>query len=399
MANTFYPPFETVQTAAESLVDPLVKSQLLSEIAQQQLAMEQFDAALQTFAAIPDAQERRIALLVSNFSTFPPEMAEPLVKLLESAPQTEMLAGRIALGMLEVNNTVAAWQLIETADEPFDSEQQQYDFLEKVLPLLSAEDWNRIPRFYRTFVPGTYRDWATWAIVRALTKLHRYDEAEKYADTLVLPLRHSWAYWEMSRLSPKERAETYFDKAVELAEEVEIVNDEEETMEILAVQLRIFGRIAFEREEKERGIRLLERSEAAAAAVTMPIQRYRLQCFLGKVLVELRQIASITEYLTIGAMLESLRTGSDRSRVLVWLAEAGWSEGWMHAVTALAVPERGIVESERASQIAGVLKRSVAHHQGWKVVGDSFDDTVRLSGEEFEMLYFNPFAEADCGCY
>ena len=391
--------FESARSAAESLTDPLVKSQLLSELAQQQLATKQFDAALQTLADIPDPHERRIALLVADFRTLPLEKIEPLVKLLESAPQTETLAGRLALDRLDANNTAAAWKLIETANAPFESEQQQFEFLEKMLPLLQPEEWTKMQRFYRTFVPGMSRDWATWALVRFLAQGERYDEAEKYADSLVMPLRHSWAYWEMSRLTPAEQAQKYFNKAVELAEEVEIVDNDEETMEILAVQLRIFGRAALEKGKKEQGTRLLERSEAAAAAVKMPMQRYRLQCFLGKTLVDLKQIESIKDYLAIEEMLKTLPSGSDRSRVLVWLAESGWSEGWTQAVAALAAPERGAIESERAGRIAEVLKRSVAHHQGLKSSGDSFEDAYRLSGEEFETLYFNPYAEADCGCY
>jgi len=113
----------------------------------------------------------------------------------------------------------------------------------------------------------------------------------------------------------------------------------------------------------------------------------------------LKQIESIKDYLPIETMLESLRTASDRSRVSVWLAEAGWSEGWVRAMELLSVPERGIPEAERAEQIAEVLKRCTAHQRDLKATGDSAEDAVRLSGEEFETLYFNPFAEADCGCY
>ena len=263
MTNTLFLPFELVRNASDTLTDPQVQSQLLLELAQQQLATEQFDAALQTFAAIPDPQERRIALLVSDFHFFPPEKAETLVRLLDAAPQTSQLAGRLALAMLDANNTKTAWKLIETAAEPFESDQQQYDFLEKILPLLQEEEWNKIPRFYRSFIPGMFRDWAALAILKSLTPVQRYDEAEKYAETLVLPLRHSWAYWEMSRLTSEDekQSKTYFDKSLDLAEGVEIVENDEETMEILAVQLRIFGRTAFEKGERERGLRLLNEAK------------------------------------------------------------------------------------------------------------------------------------------
>jgi hypothetical protein len=169
-------------------------------------------------------------------------------------------------------------------------------------------------------------------------------------------------------------------------------------MEMLATQLRIFGHYAFLNNREEQGEQLLERSEAAATAVVMPMQRYRLQCFLGKVLVELKQIDSIQNYLPIDQILESLSSASDRSRVMVWLAEAGWNDGWTKAVEILSVPERGVLESDRAKQIADVLKRSVAHQQGFTATGDHSEDAVRISGEEFESYYYNPFAETDCGC-
>jgi len=143
----------------------------------------------------------------------------------------------------------------------------------------------------------------------------------------------------------------------------------------------------------------LKRSEATATALTVPMQRYRQQCFLGKVFVELKQIESIRDYLAIDPMLESLPAGLDRSRVLVWLAEAGWSEGWAKAVEAVSASERGVPESDRVQQITGVLKRFAAHQRGLQVLGDPSEDSVRISGEEWETYYFNPFAGADCGCY
>ena len=187
-------PFETVHRVAETLSDPRFQSQLLSELAQQQLAAEQFDAALQTFAAIPDPQERRIALLVADFQSFPPEKIDPLLQILKTNPQTNVLAGRLALGMLEAKNTASAWKLVETTENVFESEQQQYDFFEKALQQLHAEDWAKIPRFYRTFAPGTYQDWALLAMAKYLAGQKRYEEAAKYADSLALPLRWSWTY-------------------------------------------------------------------------------------------------------------------------------------------------------------------------------------------------------------
>jgi len=396
---TFHPPFEAAQKAAESLTDPRLRSHVLSELAQQQLLTGQFDAAFQTFASISNGFERRVALLVADYRNFPPEKAEPLIQLLEKDPETQLLTGRLALNMLDAHNAAAAWRLIETSAEPFESEQQQYDFLEKVLPLLPAEGWNKIPRFFRSFIPGIYRDWASLAIIKYLAGLGRYGDAEAYADDLSFPLRSAWAYWEMSRLSPAEPAKHYFDKAVEITEGVEITDNDDEAKEILAIQLRIFGRIAFEQGDKHTGERLLERCEAAAAAMAMRMERYRMQCFLGKVLMDLRLITSIREYLPIDNLLQSLSSGSDRSQVLVWLAEAGWHEGWTQAMAALSTPERGEVEEDRARQIAAVLKRSVAHQQDLEVSSDFSENAVRLSGEAFETFYFNPFAEADCGCY
>ena len=392
-------PFETVRRAADTLSDPRVKSQLLSELAGHQLRTGQFDAALETFAAIQVPQERRIALLVSDFQSFPPEKVETLAKLLKADPQTNTLAGRIALTMLEAKNTDSAWKLVEITEDAFESEQQRYDFMEKILLQLTVDDWHKIPRFYRTFAPGMYQDWALLAMAKYLAQQGRYDEAEKFADSLALPLRHSWVYWEMCPLSPARYSDRYFDRAIEIIETVQIASDEEEMMEVLAAQLRIFGRVAFQQDRKDLGERLLEKSEAAAASMTVPIQRYRMQCFLGKVLVEFKLIAAIREYLPVDTMLESLRFGLDRSRVLVWLAEAGWTEGWAQSFEAVSAPERGVPEWERVQQLTSVLRRFVAHHQGLQAIGDPSEDSVRISGEEFEMRYFNPFAEADCGCY
>jgi hypothetical protein len=240
-----------------------------------------------------------------------------------------------------------------------------------------------------------YQDWASLALIKYLAGQQRYDEAEEFIGFLSSPLRCSWAYWEICRLSPEEQADHSLDKAIEIAETIEMMSDEEEIMETLAILLRIVGRVAFERGRKEQGERLLERSEAVAASLTLPMQRYRLQCFLGKVLLELKQIASIRDYLPIDEMLESLSSGLNRSRVSVWLAEAGWSDGWTKAVETMATPERGVTESDRVQQISDVLKRFVAHHQGFEATGNPSEDSVKMSGEEFETFYFNPFAEWD----
>ena len=398
MSNIPLLPFEVARRAAESLTDARVKSQLLSELAQRQLLAGQFDAALQTFAAIPLPLERRIALLVADFQFFPPEKVEPLLQLLKTDMQTQFLAGRLAIAMLDTKNTQAAWKIIETDRSAFESEEQRYEFLQKVLPLACADDWEKVQRLYRRFLPGMYQDWASLALILHLVERQRADEAETLITSLSSPLRSAWAYWVIYRLSPAGQSERYFDKALEIAEEIEIVSHLEETMEQLAVLLRIFGRAAFEKNRREQGERLLERSEAAATMQTLPIHRYRLQCFLGKVLLELGLIGSIREYLAIDNMLESLPSALNRSRVSVWLAEAGWSEGWANAIEVMAVPERGADESDRVQQISAVLQRFVAHHQGLGATGDPTVDTVRLSAEAFETLTFDPFAEWDCGC-
>jgi len=398
MSNIPLFPFEAAQRIAESLTDPRVKSQLLSELARQQLATGQFDAALQTFAAIPLPLERRIALLVADFQLFPPEKVEPLLQLLKADTQTSFLAGRLAIAMLDANNTAAAWKVIETDRGAFETDQQQYEFFEKVLPLADADGWAKVLRLYRTVAPGMYQDWASLALIKHLAERGRADEAERFFGSLSSLMRCAWAYWMIDRLSPAEQSERYFDKALETAETIEIPTSNEETTEKLASLLRIFGRAAFEKNQRELGERLLERSEAAATTLTLPIQRYRLQCFLGKILLELGLIGSIREYLPIDTMLESLSPALNRSRVSVWLAEAGWSDGWTKAVETMAIPERGTDESDRVRQISDVLNRFVAHHQGLEATGNLSEDAVRLSGEEFETLYFDPFAEWDCEC-
>ena len=407
MLNIPLLPFEAAQQAVESLTDPRVKSQLLSELAGRQLSTGQFDAALQTFAAIPLPLERRIALLVADFQSFPSEKIEPLLQLLKTDTQTSLLAGRLAVAMLETNNTDAAWKLIETDRDAFETDQQQYEFFEKALPLAQADDWTKVLRLYRTIAPGMYQDWASLALIKYLAERQRADETEKFIHLLSSPLRSAWAYWIIDQRysagvplsgTPASQSERYFAKALETAEEIEITTDDEGTMENLAVLLRIFGRAAFKKNQRELGERLLERSEAAAAVLTVPVQRYRAQCFLGKVLLDLGLIVSIREYLPIDNMLESQSSALNRSRVSVWLAETGWSEGWTKAIEAMAVPERGTDESDRVQQITDVLKRFVAHHQGLEPTGNPLEDAVRLSGEAFETLYFDPFAEWDCGC-
>ena len=397
MSDEFTLPFKAVQKAAETLTDPHAQSQLLSELAQQQLLSKQFDTALQTFAAVDQPKERRNALLLADFGTLPTDKVEPLVQLLETDPQTKSLAGRLARPMLEAKNTDSAWKMIETAKTPFESEQQRYNFLEKILPQTHGNDWEKILRLHRTFTDDIYRDWASLTIIKFLAEQKRYEEAEKFVHPLV-PIRRSWAYWEMCRLVPAEQSKIFFDQATATIEQIAIESGIDTDMEMLATQLRIFGHYAFLNNREEQGEQLLERSEAAATAVVMPMQRYRLQCFLGKVLVELKQIDSIQNYLPIDQILESLSSASDRSRVMVWLAEAGWNDGWTKAVEILSVPERGVLESDRAKQIADVLKRSVAHQQGFTATGDHSEDAVRISGEEFESYYYNPFAETDCGC-
>jgi len=396
MLNTSLHPFESVRQAAETLTDLRAKSQLLAELAQNQMAAGQFDAALQTFATIPSAQERRIALLTANYQSYPPEKIEPLVQLLESDARRSFVFGNIALSMLNVNNVKSAWKLVETVDEPFESEQQRYDFLEKVLTLINESDWEKVLRFRRMFVNVIYLDWATLAIVKYLTKQQRYGEVETFVASISMPILRSWAYWEMFRLSSAEQSQGFFDKALEMIETVEITPDEEE-MEKFAIQLRILGRAAFQRGKRDQGERLLERSEAAIDCLAVPMQRYRLRCFLGKVLVELRLIGSIREYLPIDDILGSLSSGFDRSQVSVWLAEAGWKEGWARAIDSMAAPGRGVTELERARRIAEILNR-FAYHEGYKETGDTTDDVARFSGEKLEALYFNPFAMEDCGC-
>ena len=397
MPNTSLLPFETAQRAAETLSDPRVRSQLLAELAQQQLATEQFDDAIQTFAAIPLPLERRIALLVADFQNFPPEKVESLLKILTMDAQTQQLAGRLALAMLEAKNVRAAWKIVERDKDAFETEDQQFEFLEKILPMLHTDDWDKILRLRQTFSPGFYQDGVSFALVKYLAENQRADETERFFDLFSTPVRKAWAYWKTCQLVPKEQSIHYFDKAIETAEAIGITTDDKDLMETLATVLRIFGCAAFEK-DREQGERLLERSESAAATLTVPIQRYRLQCFLGKVLLELKQIESVQEYLPIDMMLESLPSALNRSRVSVWLAEAGWSEGWSKAVAVLSAAERGVDESDRAERISEVIKRFAAHHRELKATGDSVDDASRISSEEFESYYFDPFVERSCGC-
>jgi len=394
------PLFESIRQAAETLDEPRAKAQLLAELAQNQLAADQFDDALQTFTAISLPTERRAALLTADFQSFPPEKIESLIQLLDSDPRTKFLAGNLALSMLEAKNIRSAWTLIETAKDTaaFESERQRYDFLEKVLPQIQESDWEKVLHLHRTFTDENYRDWGTLAIAKYLAEKQRDGEAVKMLDSLSSPIRCSWAYWELCRLSSAERSANFFDKAISMLGTVTDSSEDEEAMERLAIQQRILGRAAYQRGNKEQGAQLLERSESVIAGLAVPMQRYRQQCFLGKVILELQLIGSIREYVPIDRILESLLSGRDRSRVLVWLAEAGWQEGWAQAVAALSVPERGVPDSDRAEQIAGVLKRFVANQRGLQATGDSSEDAVRLPGEEFESFYFSPFAQTDCGC-
>jgi thioredoxin-like negative regulator of GroEL len=387
-----FTPFEPALKAAETMTDPKVKSALLTEIVRLQTAAGQFDAAIKTLQKIP---ERRAALLGADFRFLPPEKTEPLAELLQRDPQTAILTGRIALTMLESKNTASAWQLAETVKTPFGSDRERYDFLKAALPLTTGgEEWEKVLNLYQTFSDENDKSWAALAAAKHLVSREADTEAERLTDSMTLPIRRSWAYYEMFRLT---QSANHFKKAAEIIETITLP-DKQDEIETLATQLRIFGRTAYQNGWKESGERLLEKGESAASQLKMPIPRCRLQCFLGKVLVELRLIASIHEYVPIAETLDSFSSGLDRSKLSVWLAEAGWSGGWTAAMESAAQAERGVQESERADRITEILKRFLSHQKRAEPSGDPHEDSTLLSGEEFESFYFSPFAQTDCGC-
>ncbi|MDR0521211.1 MAG: hypothetical protein LBH00_05085 [Planctomycetaceae bacterium] len=399
-------PVSAALLAADKLTDSRSQSKLFGEIARLQTANEEFDDAFQTLRKITVPDECRTVLLLINWQPLPLERIAALVNLLESRPQTAFLAGRLAMNMLEENgsmqpspplketsarqkkNNAAAWKLINTAKQPFESEEQRYHFFHRMISIIQQyqclpgwqEEQQKAVSFSASFTDEIYRDWAFYDLAA-----HCLSEAENFADKIAHPLRRAWCY----------NALRNYEKAKEIIETINIVAEKQDEAEMLSIASRIIGMNI----GKEAGASLLERSEAAAAVIKIPMTRYRLQCFLGKVLKEQGRITAIEEYLPVRDMLASL-SHFDRSRAAVWLAEAGWTAGWAAAVESAAAPMRGIPETDRAEQMTEVIRRYAAYRARLKRAANGYaiDETILFSGEELERSSFSPFALSDCGC-
>lgn len=402
--NVFTLPFESVRKAAQTFVDPQVKSCLQGLLVQSQLETGQFDAALKTLTTISPPKDRRTALSFVDISLVPLEKIEPFVQLMQSDKETEWQIGYCAITLLESKNTPSAWKWIETAQKPFETEHTRYLFIKNVLPLIKENDWGRVLCLHRRFTDPLYKDWATLEMIKFLTRQQRYEEADTFARSFALPTRRSWAFAEMSRLTDAAQSAKFLDSAIE---EINVANvdssktetEQEREAENLAIQLRILGRLTLQQGHQESGEQLLERCESIIAGIKMPMQRYKQQCFLGKVLIEWNLISSIQDFVPVETILSAFSSGTDRAKVLVWLAEAGWNEGWQRAVEALSLSERGVMESERAAEIVFVVNRCVSHHRGSKTPPGALDmHGYHSSGEEWETLSFTPFADPDCNC-
>jgi hypothetical protein len=114
------------------------------------------------------------------------------------------------------------------------------------------------------------------------------------------------------------------------------------------------------------------------------------------VLREAGKIDSVQDYL-ISVDLVNFN-GIDRSRLLVWAAEAGKERCWTEAVEAANQPERGTTEQDRTDRIAEILRRFVVRNEKRLPTDDPNVDEIHLSAEEFEEHYFSPFGILGCGC-
>ncbi|MDR2705040.1 MAG: hypothetical protein LBC02_04595, partial [Planctomycetaceae bacterium] len=370
--------------------------------AQAQAETSLIDDALVSINNIPNRSEKRQALFRLAFRAVQENKTEHLLRIvrimIEVDPKSSPSVGRLAQTLLENNNPVTAMELVKSVGKPFDSDQNRYDFVAKFIELTEKEQLENARLFLETFSDTDYRDWGNLALAKRFAVLEQWSEAQKIAESFSLPLRQSWAFFELSRLAAEKNKEKLLLRAGEIIETIPI---EPESAESLTIQSRILGKTALKSGNTELGIRLLEWSETAAAQISVPIQRFRAEYFLAKVLREHGLILSVREYLDSEQWKQSNMSGLDRSRIGVWVAEAEPANNlntWSVAIQDAGKSEQETADIVRAERIVEILKRFTVRNNNQPPSGEPERDAVNLTAEEFEEYYYSAFAIKNCNC-
>ncbi|MDR0337239.1 MAG: hypothetical protein LBI18_09130 [Planctomycetaceae bacterium] len=395
-------PFDVTLSVAESMSNPMAKSLVLAELAQAQAQTGLIDNAFSSINKIPNRSEKRQTLFRLAFRAIQEHQTEHLLRfvraMVEVDPKSMSSVGRLAQSLLDNNHHAQAAELVFLVEKPFDSERNRYDFVAKFIELADKEQLDTVRLLLETFSDPDYRDWGNLAFAKRLVVLKQLSEAQTIAESFSLPIRQSWAFFELSRLTTGNDADLCFRRAGEIIEAISI---EPESAESLATQSRILGKTALKIGNTELGLRLLEWSETAAAQISVPFQRFRAQYFLAKVLRELGQIHSVQEYLDPATWMQLELSGFDRSRIGVWVAEAEAANDltvWSNAIQDAGKPEQKIADILRAERIAEILRRFTFRNEKIPPCGEPEQDAINLSAEEFEEYYYSPFAIKDCNC-
>ncbi|MDR2440159.1 MAG: hypothetical protein LBE12_12435 [Planctomycetaceae bacterium] len=395
-------PFDATLTATELMSNPMAKSLVLAELAQVQSEAGLIDDALACINNIPNLSEKRQALFRLAFRAVQENKTENLLRLVrtmvEVDPKSMPSVGRLAQSLLDNGNLEKAIELVRAIEKPFDSELNRYNFIAKFIELAEKEQLDNARLFLETFSDMDYRDWGNLALAKRLVLLKQLPEAQTIAESFSFPLRQSWAFFELSRLTTGKSHDMFLCRAGEILETTSI---EPDLAESLAIQFRILGKTALKTDNTELGLRLLELSETAASQISVPIQRFRSQYFLAKVLRELGQIHSVQKYLDSEQWKQLEISGLDRSRIGVWVAEAEPENSltlWGRAIQDAGKPEQKFTDILRAERIVEILRRFNFSNNKLPPSGEPERDAVNLSAEEFEEYYYSPFAIKDCNC-
>jgi hypothetical protein len=395
-------PFEATIAATDLMSNPMAKSLVLAELAQAQAETGLIDDAFVCIGNIPNRSEKRQALFRLAFRAVQENKTEHLLRIVrmmvEVDPKSSPSVGRLAQTLLETGNPVTAMELVQSVEKPFDSDRNRYDFIAKFFELTEKEQLEKARLFLETFSDTDYRDWGKLALAKRFALLEQWSESQKIAESFSLPLRQSWALFELSRLATGKNKENFLLQAGKIIETIPI---EPELAESLTIQSRILGKTALKSGNTELGIRLLEWSETAAAQITIPLQRFRTEYFLAKVLREHGLIYSVREYLDPAKWAESAISGLDRSRIGIWAAEAEPANNlaaWSVAIQDAGKPEREAVDIVRAERIVEILKRFTFRNSNQPPSGEPERDAVNLAAEEFEEYYYSAFAIKYCIC-
>jgi hypothetical protein len=395
--------FEVTLAATDLMSNPMAKSLVLAELAQVQAETGLIDDAFMCIGNIPNRSEKRQALFRLAFRAVQENKTAHLLRIVqmmvEVDPKSSPSVGRLAQTLLENDNIVMAMELIQNVEQPFDSDRNRYDFIAKFIELAKQQqELENAQRFLETFSDTDYRDWGNLALAKRFAELQQWSEAQKIAESFSLPLRQSWALFELSRLTTEDRKEKLLLQSGEI---IETIAMESESAESLSIQSRILGKNALKSGMTELGVRLLEWSETAAAQIPVPIQRFRAEYFLAKVLREYGLIHSIREYLDPEKWKQSKMSGLDQSRIGVWVAEAEPTNNltaWSVAIQEAGKPERETADIVRAERIVEILKRFTFRNSNQPPSGEPEHDSVNLTAEEFEEYYYSAFAIKNCNC-